>query len=333
MVLWRARGRGRRQDGRDRFSRNRQGGRFLPQVLPGDDVRGRAWLDRRKQQQGLSVRADLLHQQRRIHSLHCQEGFSGDRQGNRPGDEPERADRRAFPYPGTLEPFDLHPHARREGGEGLPGLADGSATGRRLVRHRRQLLCTVPAHVRRREALARGAAQPALSGFTRQLPSAWLAGADQSRTVGKRCQIRRGGHVRQGMRREVHQERDRRRQRAAQADLQGRLMAGSSPVMSASAQSIPVPTLRRSPKGGLRRWTEREAVFSWLMIIPPALFLVLLVGYPLVYGIWLSLESRPVAKAGTFVGMANFIADWHDPVFWQVTWNTFVYTFAATILK
>jgi multiple sugar transport system permease protein len=110
-------------------------------------------------------------------------------------------------------------------------------------------------------------------------------------------------------------------------------MAGSSPAMSASAQSITVPTLRRSPKGGLRRWTEREAVFSWLMIIPPALFLVLLVGYPLVYGIWLSLESRPVAKAGTFVGLANFIADWHDPVFWQVTRNTFVYTFAATILK
>jgi multiple sugar transport system permease protein len=82
-----------------------------------------------------------------------------------------------------------------------------------------------------------------------------------------------------------------------------------------------------------RKWTEREAVFSWLMIIPPAIFLILLVGYPFVYGIWLSLENRPVAKAGTFVGLANFIADMRDPVFWQVTQNTFVYTFFATILK
>jgi hypothetical protein len=31
-----------------------------------------------------------------------------------------------------------------------------------------------------------------------------------------------------------------------------------------------------------RKWTEREAVFSWLMIIPPAIFLILLVGYPFV---------------------------------------------------
>ena len=69
------------------------------------------------------------------------------------------------------------------------------------------------------------------------------------------------------------------------------------------------------------------------MIIPPVLFLIALVGYPFVWGIWLSLENRPVAKAGTFVGLANFIADWHDPVFWQITKNTFVYTISATILK
>jgi len=62
-------------------------------------------------------------------------------------------------------------------------------------------------------------------------------------------------------------------------------------------------------------------------------FLLLLVGYPLVYGVWLSLEDRPVARAGTFVGLANFIRDFHDPVFWQVVQNTFVYTFFATVLK
>jgi multiple sugar transport system permease protein len=91
--------------------------------------------------------------------------------------------------------------------------------------------------------------------------------------------------------------------------------------------------MRAGRRASLRRWTEREAVFSWLMIIPPVLFLIALVGYPFVWGIWLSLENRPVAKAGTFVGLANFIADWHDPVFWQITKNTFVYTISATILK
>ena len=69
------------------------------------------------------------------------------------------------------------------------------------------------------------------------------------------------------------------------------------------------------------------------MIGPPTLFLLALVGYPFAYGIWLSLQDRPVARAGQFVGLANVVADFHDPVFWQVTVNTFVYTFFATILK
>jgi multiple sugar transport system permease protein len=105
-------------------------------------------------------------------------------------------------------------------------------------------------------------------------------------------------------------------------------------MASANTDALRGPALRRRrPVFNLRRWTEREGVFSWLMVIPPALFLVALVGYPFVYGIWLSLEDRPVAKAGVFVGLANFVTNLHDPVFWKVAQNTFVYTIAATILK
>ena len=103
--------------------------------------------------------------------------------------------------------------------------------------------------------------------------------------------------------------------------------------MSAHSDSIATAAVRLRPAPRLRRWAEREAVFSWLMVTPPVLFLVALVGYPFFYGILLSLENRPVARAGHFVGLANFVADLHDPVFWQVVQNTFVYTFAATILK
>lgn len=107
--------------------------------------------------------------------------------------------------------------------------------------------------------------------------------------------------------------------------------------MSAQGQSalppLAPPVLRSATTWSLRRWTEQEAVFSWLMIVPPVLFLAALVGYPFVYGIWLSLEKRPVAQPGVFIGLGNFIADWHDPVFWQVTGNTFIYTAAATLLK
>lgn len=90
---------------------------------------------------------------------------------------------------------------------------------------------------------------------------------------------------------------------------------------------------RRRPSFLLARWLEREGVFSWLMVAPPIAFLVALVGYPFFYGIWISLQNRPVAQAGTFVGLDNFVAAWHDPVFRLVVLNTFVYTIAATLLK
>jgi multiple sugar transport system permease protein len=83
----------------------------------------------------------------------------------------------------------------------------------------------------------------------------------------------------------------------------------------------------------LAAWLDREAVFSWLMMTLPLLFLAALVGYPLVYGVLLSLQERVIGKPGHFVGLQNFVTDLHDPIFWRVTANTFVYTIVATLLK
>ena len=80
-------------------------------------------------------------------------------------------------------------------------------------------------------------------------------------------------------------------------------------------------------------WLDRQSVFSWLMMAPPLLFLAALVGYPFCYGILLSLQDRPVAHPGTFVGLKNFATNFHDPIFWRVALNTFVYTAVATLLK
>ncbi len=82
------------------------------------------------------------------------------------------------------------------------------------------------------------------------------------------------------------------------------------------------------------RWRIKDGtVFGWAMVALPVLFLLAFVGYPFLYGIWLSLQDRAVSRAGVFIGFANFIQDAHDPVFWQVVGNTFVYTFVATALK
>ena len=82
-----------------------------------------------------------------------------------------------------------------------------------------------------------------------------------------------------------------------------------------------------------RSLLERESVFSWVMLAPGVLFLILFVAYPFFYGIFLSLQERRVASAGTFVGLANFLSQAQDAVFWQVARNTFLYTIVATLLK
>src|SRR5262245_42758740 len=99
----------------------------------------------------------------------------------------------------------------------------------------------------------------------------------------------------------------------------------------------PAPLARPAPAAGrplsLRGLVEREGAFSWLMLAPGVLFLLAFVAYPFFYGIFLSLQDRPVARAGVFVGLANFSTLVHDAVFWQVTRNMFLYTIVTTIFK
>jgi multiple sugar transport system permease protein len=83
----------------------------------------------------------------------------------------------------------------------------------------------------------------------------------------------------------------------------------------------------------LRQLVEREGVFCWLMLAPGVLFLLAFVAYPFFYGIFLSLQHRPVAQPGVFVGLGNFALLARDAVFWQVAGNTFVYTIVTTALK
>ena len=101
-----------------------------------------------------------------------------------------------------------------------------------------------------------------------------------------------------------------------------------------SIRSEPLIAVARPRRAfSLAAWLDRESVFSWLMMALPLLFLAALVGYPLLYGIFLSLEDRRVASPGTFVGFANFVTLAHDAVFWQVVRNTFIYVTVTTVLK
>jgi multiple sugar transport system permease protein len=103
--------------------------------------------------------------------------------------------------------------------------------------------------------------------------------------------------------------------------------------MALSPASVARPAPLTGRPLSFARWLEREGVFSWLMLAPGVLFLLAFVAYPFFYGIFLSLQERGVARAGVFVGLDNFINLARDPVFWQVSRNTLIYTAVTTVLK
>jgi multiple sugar transport system permease protein len=86
-------------------------------------------------------------------------------------------------------------------------------------------------------------------------------------------------------------------------------------------------------RGGLRAFVERESVYSWLMLTPPLLFLLLFLGYPFIYGVYLSFFHKEVARPAAFVGLGNFVKLSNDPIFWQAVRNTVLFTAVATALK
>jgi multiple sugar transport system permease protein len=110
-------------------------------------------------------------------------------------------------------------------------------------------------------------------------------------------------------------------------------MAVGPATVARGREAAPLPAPLAGRTASRRGVLERESVFSWVMLAPGVLFLLAFVAYPFFYGIFLSLQDRRVASAGTFVGLANFATQLGDRVFWQVTQNTFVYTIVATLLK
>jgi multiple sugar transport system permease protein len=83
----------------------------------------------------------------------------------------------------------------------------------------------------------------------------------------------------------------------------------------------------------LAAFFDRESTFSWLMLTPPLLFLLAFLGYPFIYGVYLSFFDKQVARPATFVGFGNFVKLYNDPIFWQAVRNTIIFTGVATVFK
>lgn len=101
----------------------------------------------------------------------------------------------------------------------------------------------------------------------------------------------------------------------------------------AEAPALPRPTERIAapPRESLVRRVGKHWA-DYLYILPSLLVMLVVIGYPLVYTVWLSFHATP-PRTGEWVfnGVANYQTILSDPAFWKVTWNTVYWTIGSTV--
>jgi multiple sugar transport system permease protein len=88
------------------------------------------------------------------------------------------------------------------------------------------------------------------------------------------------------------------------------------------------------PQRQHRRLLGSERGLGYLLLLPTVIILVVFLGYPFFFGLWLSLTSAELTDMGHFIGLANFKFEFTiDKPFMQALVNTFLYTGVTTVFK
>jgi multiple sugar transport system permease protein len=74
-------------------------------------------------------------------------------------------------------------------------------------------------------------------------------------------------------------------------------------------------------------------VAGYLLLLPAIVYVLALIGFPLVLGVWYSLTNTTVAAPGRFIGLKNFVDVAKDPTFTLAVRNTLIIGVIATAAK
>jgi len=72
-----------------------------------------------------------------------------------------------------------------------------------------------------------------------------------------------------------------------------------------------------------------ETRAGYLFILPNLLGFMVFSLFPIVFALYITFTEWNLSKPPAFVGFANFITLWNDPLFWKTFFNTAYYTFVA----
>ncbi len=109
------------------------------------------------------------------------------------------------------------------------------------------------------------------------------------------------------------------------------LHGGPDPAARAAVVSVPG---RLATRAWWRSHSAQRLAFGYTLLAPAALYVVLLVGGPFIFSLYLALTDASVADpVATFVGLENFRAAVEAEVFWIALQNSIVFLVVAAIFK
>ena len=75
-------------------------------------------------------------------------------------------------------------------------------------------------------------------------------------------------------------------------------------------------------------------MFGYTLLAPAVLYVVLLVGAPFLFSLYLAVSDANVGDpVAHFIGLENFRAAWEMDLFWLALWNSVVFFLVAAVLK
>ena len=101
-------------------------------------------------------------------------------------------------------------------------------------------------------------------------------------------------------------------------------------------RALAPPSAPASARGWFRasqRLLGRDYPIGWLFVLPTALLLFGLIGYPFVRALYLSVYNVVGVRQGAFVGLANYAAVWADDFFVRAVATTVTFTFWSEVFK
>jgi multiple sugar transport system permease protein len=108
-------------------------------------------------------------------------------------------------------------------------------------------------------------------------------------------------------------------------------LGGPEPTARAAVVSVAAPARSRLT---LHSQTSRRLAFGYLLLAPAALYVLLLVGAPFVFSLYLAVSDANVGDpVATFIGLENFRSALEMDVFWTALRNSVVFLVVAAIFK